>query len=574
MGELNENLQITQYSVKQTIELVSSLISLTYIVKVFAVKWQVLRARLEELKTSLIAIDNNNCKRNPALSTLMPSILAAINESHDLAKRCVSLSYSGKLLMQSDLDLMSSKFNGLLEELSGIYKAEILNQGFAIIVSKPGINACKDDMRFYVRDLLTRMKIGDLDMKKQALVNLHDLILEDERYVKIIIEVNEVISVLLNFMSSMDNEFLQQDAAKVVFLMSGFDSLKGVLVAAGIIGPLIRVLECGNDFAKEAAAKSLEKLTDNSDNAWSVSAHGGVTALLNICSSIDSKCGLIGPACGILRNLIAVEEIKRFMIEEGAISTFITLAKSKDEVTQINSIEFLQNISSGDESVKHIIIKEGAIATLVQILDSRTSTSAKIRETGLRAIEKLCFSSPKNIDMLISYGFLDHLSYFLRNGDVSVQELALKISFKLCGTSDEIKKTMGDMGFMQSFVSLLSAKSFEMRGMAAESLSSMLILPRSRKKFAQDDRNIGYLLQSLDLEDGNSNSGNKKLLISILMILTRCNSARRKMANSGYLKNIEKIADAEVSSSDDAKRLVKKLSTSRFRTMLSGIWHS
>ncbi|PQQ07236.1 vacuolar protein 8 [Prunus yedoensis var. nudiflora] len=105
--------------------------------------------------------------------------------------------------------------------------------------------------------------------------------------------------------------------------------------------------------------------------------------------------------------------------------------------------------------------------------------------------------------------------------------------------------------------------------MAAEALSNMVSIPKNRKRFVQDDRSMGLLLQRLDPKQGNS--GNKKFLFSILMSLTSSNSGRRKIAHSGYLKNIEELAEAEVS---DAKRLVKKLSTNRFRSMLSGIWHS
>ncbi|PQQ05749.1 vacuolar protein 8 [Prunus yedoensis var. nudiflora] len=105
--------------------------------------------------------------------------------------------------------------------------------------------------------------------------------------------------------------------------------------------------------------------------------------------------------------------------------------------------------------------------------------------------------------------------------------------------------------------------------MAAEALSNMVSIPKNRKRFVQDDRSMGLLLQRLDPKQGNS--GNKKFLFSILMSLTSSSSGRRKIAHSGYLKNIEELAEAEVS---DAKRLVKKLSTNRFRSMLSGIWHS
>ncbi|KAJ9136243.1 hypothetical protein P3X46_033335 [Hevea brasiliensis] len=556
-------------SLRQAIEVVSSLISFSDGIRVFPVKWQMLRNKLEELNTSLIAIANCDSTQNPILSGLVSAIILAANNCYDLARSCVDLSYSGKLLMQSDLDVMAAKFDRLLKNLSGICTAGVLTQGFAIVVSKPGLNACKDDMRFYVRDLLTRMKIGDTEMKRQALVNLREVVVEDERYFRVIVEVGDIVHILVNLLDSPEIG-IQEEAAKVVSLISGFDSFKPVLVGSGVIGPLVRVLEIGSVLGKEAAARSLQKLTEKSDNAWSVSAHGGVTALLKICASADSNEELIGPASGVLRNLVGVEEIKRFMIEEGVVSRFIKLARSRGEAVQISSIEFLQNIASGDESVRQLVVREGGIRALVHLLDPKISSTYKFREIALRAIENLCFSSKSCINILTNYGFLDQLLFFLRNGDVSIQELALKVSFKLSGTSEEAKKAMGDTGFMSEFVRFLDAKSFEVREMASEALTGMVSVPKNRKIFVQDDRNIGFLLQLLDQEEANS-SGNKKFLISILISLTSSNNGRRKIVNSGYLKNIEKLAEAEVS---DAKRLVRKLSTNRFRSMLNGLWHS
>ncbi|KAJ9168939.1 hypothetical protein P3X46_020413 [Hevea brasiliensis] len=556
-------------SPRQAIEVVSSLISFSHGIRVFAVKWKMLRNKLEELNTGLIAIENCDSNQNPILSGLVSAILVAAKNCYDLARRCVDLSYSGKLLMQSDLDVMAAKFDGLVKNLSGICTAGVLTQGFAIVVSKPGVNACKDDMRFYVRDLLTRMKIGDTEMKRQALVNLHEVVVEDERSFRVIVEVDDIVHLLVNLLDSPDIG-IQEEAAKVVSLISGFDPCKSVLIGSGVMGPLVRVLESGSELGKEAAARSLQKLTENSDNAWSVSAHGGVTALLKICASGDSRGELIGPACGVLRNLVGVEEIKRFMIEEGAVSRFIKLARSRDEAVQISSIEFLQNIASGDESVRQLVVREGGIRSLVYLLDPKISSTFKSREVALRAIENLCFSSTTYINILTSYGFMDRLLFFLRNGDVSVQELALKVAYRLSGTSEEAKKAMGDAGFMSEFVRFLDAKSFEVREMASEALISVISVPKNRKRFVQDDRNISFLLQLLDQEEANSGN-NKKFLISILISLTSSNTGRRKIVNSGYLKNIEKLAEAEVS---DAKRLVRKLSKNRFRSMLSGLWHS
>lgn len=555
-------------SAGKAIELISSLISLSHAIKVFAVKWQMIRNKLDELNSGLTTADNCDSGENPALSDVISAIIDTVNECHDHARRCVDLSYSGKLLMQSDLDVLLAKFDSHIWNLSAIYEAGILTQQFAIVVSRPGLGACRDDMRFYVRDLQTRMKIGDTEMKRQALMALNEVVMEDERYVKIVVETGDIIALLATYLDSPEPE-IQEESAKATSVIAGFDTYKSALIVAGVIAPLIRVLECGSELGKEGAARCLQKLTENSDNVWSVSAHGGVTVLLKICRSDDCKGEMVSLACGVLKNLAGVEEIKRFIIEEGAIRAFLELARSKDEAVQMNSIEFLQSTASGDESVQQMVIKEGGIRVLVRILDPNSSFSSKTRERALRAIETVCFSTLSTINLLLGHGFMDQLLFFLQKGEILIQELALKISLRLCGSSEETKKAMGDAGFMPALIRLLHAKSFEVREMAAELLSSMVLVSRNRRKLVQEDSNIGMLLQLLESEEGSS--GNRKFLLSILMSLTSCNSGRRKIVHSGYMKNIEKLAEADVS---DAKRIVKKLSTNRIRTIFSGIWNS
>ncbi|KAG5622700.1 hypothetical protein H5410_007918 [Solanum commersonii] len=552
--------------IRRVIEFISSLISLSFSIRVFPVKWQSIRNKLEELLSSLSAIENCDSTENyPPLCSSLQAITATLKSCHELSRHCVEFSYSGKLLMQSDLDIASTKLDNHIRSISEIYSLGLLTQSSAIIVPKPNLGASRDDIKFYIRDLLSRVKIGSSEMKKQGLIALNEIIQEDDTYVKVAIEIDNLVSVLVSFLDLQEDN-LQEEAAKALSVIAGFQSFRSCLIAAGIISPLIRVLECGIGLSKEFATRCLQKLTENSDNAWSISAHGGVTVLLKICKEGDS---LVSSVCGVLKNLVGVEEIKRFMIEEGAVSVFIKLARCKDEVTQISSIDFLQTMASGDESTRQMIMKEGGIRALARVLDPKSSSSSKAREMSLRGIVNLCFTSVNSVNILLNYGFMDHILYFLRHGDGSLQELALKAAFWLCGTSDEAKKLMGDAGFMPELVKFLDSKSFEVREMSAETLSSMVIVPRNQKRFGQNDQNVGLLLQMLDPEQ--ANFGNKKLLLSILMSLTSCNSARKKIANSGYLINIEKLAEAEVS---DAKKIVRKLSSNRFRSILSGIWHS
>lgn len=557
-------------SLNEAILLISSLISLSHSIKVFTAKWQTVRSKLEELFSNLTAIENCELSENLSLSIAVESILATLSNCDDLARRCSEFSYSGKLLMQSDLDMLSAKLDTHIKNICDIYAAGLLTQSYAIVVSRPSFSASKEDVRFYINDIISRLRIGSSAMKKQALVAFNEVIQEDERYVKIGVEIDGFVNVVVNLLDFQEGE-VQEEAARAVCLIAGFEACKSVLIGAGAIAPLIRVVESGSELSKEFAARCLMKMTENSDNVWAVSAHGGVTALLKICCSYGENGGieLVCLACGVLKNLVGVEEIKRFMVEEGAILGLVELARSKDEAAQISSLELLQTMAYRDESVREMIIKEGGIRALVHILDPKSSVSTKTREVAFRGITNICFSSESSISIMINYGFMDHILYFLRYGEVSVQELALKAAFWLCGTSEEAKKVMGDAGFMPVLVKFLDSKSFEIREMAAETLSSMMIVAKNRKKFIQNDQNVGVLLQMLDPDQ--VNSSNKKLLLSILMSLTSSNSARKKIVSSGYLKNIEKLAEAEVS---DAKKIVRKLSSSRFRSVLNVFWHS
>ena len=59
----------------------------------------------------------------------MLPLMDAIAECYDLARRCVDLSYSGKLLMQSHLDVVAARLDEHSRKLAEIYDAEVLSRG-------------------------------------------------------------------------------------------------------------------------------------------------------------------------------------------------------------------------------------------------------------------------------------------------------------------------------------------------------------------------------------------------------------------------------------------------------------
>ncbi|XP_020256434.1 vacuolar protein 8 isoform X3 [Asparagus officinalis] len=555
-------------SLQQASALIDALISSSYSVPSFAGKWQSIREKLGKLNSGLSPVDTSS-KGIPELDILLQSLIATVNQTQLLSDDCSNESYrGGKLRLRSDLDMIIAKLNLHIKHLDEIYASGILTRSRAIILSKPGAAATREDMRLYAKDLFSRLRIGGLELRVRALAELNDILSVDEKYVKIVAtEVDDGISILITLLELVDLG-IQEEALEAVLMIAGFESYRGNLAICGIIGPLVRLLESGSELGKLRAGKILQRMTHNSDNSWSVSGQGGVNTLLKICSSVNSSKELVVLACGILRNISVVVEIKRFMVDEGAISVFANLVSSKEEAIQIQAIEFLAYLAYEDEAIKQKLIRERVIESLVHVLDPNSSYSSKTREVVLRAIESCCFSSTNVVNILMSSGYVNKLLFFLRNGEISIQESALKATSKLSGVSEEARRVMGDLGFMPELVKLLDTKSFEVREMAAESLCNLISIQKNRKKFVQEDHNVSKILQLLNPEEEKP-VATKKLLLSALLALTESNSCRRKIVASGYIKNVEKLAENDVF---EAKKIMKKLSTNRFRSILNGIW--
>ncbi|XP_073003489.1 uncharacterized protein [Typha latifolia] len=556
-----------EINLKEALDLLNSLVSLSFLVLCFHVKWQLIRDKLEKLGSGLIAAaDSKLSVENSALNEFLQSLVATLNDINLLAHQCVDESYSGgKLLLRSDLDMVSSKLDQYLNSLKEIYVSEVQLHSQAITPLKPNAGASLEDMRFYVKDLFSRLRIGDLGMRAETLVMLNEVLCEDEKYARIaVLEVVDGVSLLLNFLESRDDG-IQEEAAGAFAMISMVSSCKEAL--RGVIGPLIRVLEIGSGLVKERAAQTLKKLTENSNNVWSVCAHGGVSILLKTCSNGANSGELIVSSCAILRNLSHVEEIKGFMIEGGVVSILIKLLQSKEESCKIQATEFLHAMASGDDKIKKKIINEGVIESLIQLLDPNFECSSKARVAALRATDFFCFSSANLIDILMDSGFLVWLLILLKNGDISIQELALKVVSHFVGISEEHKKAIGKAGYMQEIVRLLESKSLEVRKMAAETLCNLVIIPANRKILIKDDRNINRIMRMLDCNEEKLMT--KKCLLSLLMSLSDSNTGRRKISASGYVSKLEKLAQSDVI---EAKQIVKKLSSNRIRSILHGIW--
>ncbi|KAK1375245.1 Vacuolar protein 8 [Heracleum sosnowskyi] len=500
-------------------------------------------------------------QKNPPELPSLPAGKSRLRQAINFTSTLISLSYSTK----SDLSVLACKIDTHIDCLSEICTVGLSTN--STVAQKPGALASIDYMKVYVKDLLSRLKVGDIHMKKQALLAFNQVIQEDEEHVEICMETDGIVSNLVNFLDSGVID-IQEESAKMACLISKFDAYRGELAGAGLIPPLIRVVECGSRVGQECAARCLMNMTEKSNYAWSVLAHDGVTVLLEIGRNVEA-CGseLVVLACGVLKNLGREEEINKFMVQEGALKIFITLAKSGNNVVLLSSIGCLQIMASTNELNRNLIVKEGGIFVLLDVLDPRSLISSEAREMALEAIMILCLESTSSLNIVMDYGFIDHILLFLQHGFSRVQELALKATVWLCEASEEAKMALGEAGFLLELVKFLNAKSLETRELAAKALFSMISVPKNRKRFVENQESVGVLVQLLDQEE--DNSGDRKLLLSILMALTSSTSGRKRIVNSGYVQNIEKLADDEVI---DAQKLFRKSTSNKISSILSQMW--
>ena len=527
------------------LDAINSLISASFSASLFPLKWQLIRDRLNRLHAGLaditIVAASDGGERHEAFDGLLRDVADAVREARELVPRSQGRHYGGgKLRLRSDLDVVASTLDAHVARLDEVSASGSLTRARALVVPRPCAGASRDDVRFYVRDLFARLRVGGAEMRREAAAALNEVLRDDEKCVRVVVsDVADGISVLVGLLECQD-ACVQEEALDAVSVIAGFDPYKGDLVVGGVIAPVIRVIDSGAGPAvKGRAARVLGKLTENADNAWAVAAHGGVTALVNVCSDHRASGGeLVCAACRVLRSLVGVDEIRKYMVADArAVPVLVSLLQGPaDDAAQIQAMELLAVIASGDSSSREVVLREGAVDSLVRSLDPGIPRSSKAREVALRAIDAICFSSPDSIDRLVGAVFLNRVLFFLRNGDSTLQHCALKAAHRLCHVSEETKKAMGDAGFMPELVGIVqAAKSLETREMAAEALCAMMSVHRNRKRFVQDERNVAQVLQLLGPGEEKPSPA-KRFLLSTLVHLADSSSGRRKIMSSEHLR--------------------------------------
>ncbi|KAJ8642483.1 hypothetical protein MRB53_004231 [Persea americana] len=574
-------------------------------VKAFVGRWHLLRSKLTHLQASLSQLYSSLASssspaasqeqneeeeienQNPLLRDhLLPNILSTLETIHSLAEQCRDHPPSGKLLMQSNLDIASSSLSLHLRHLDLLLNSGVLcsssnaaasNNPTAIVLPQPGPSASRDELAFFVRDLFARLQIGGPDFKKKALESLLQLLRDDDDAESaknsVVVAAEGDVAYLIHLLDSHGHPlFVREHAVHAIsVLASASDSSRKAVFEEGALGPLLRLLETGSAAVKEKAAAAVEAITSDPENAWAVSAYGGIRALIEACRS--GSPAVQAHSTGALRNAAAVEDIRRALEEEGAIPVLVDLLDSSGHgggrSSSGNAAHCLWLMASSGEDFRQAIVQEGGLQRLLQLLQE--GPNPETIEHALRAIYALSLSASTARALSSSpsaAGFLPQLAELIRQGgSAGLQHISASLICNL-SLADERKRALaGCMGALVKMMESPLQKSAAVgtQEVAARALVLLLSVRSNRKEFVREEKNVLKLVQMLDPRR-NVGGMCKSYPVSVAAALTAGGGGgcRKRLVAAGACQHLQVLADMDVTG---ARKVMQRLAGSRLKNI-------
>ncbi|KAF7061908.1 hypothetical protein CFC21_068560 [Triticum aestivum] len=324
-----------------------------------------------------------------------------------------------------------------------------------------------------------------------------------------------------------------------------------------VVPHLCRALESGG-ASTEQACVALEPLTASSrDAAATVSARGGVGALLVACASGTPASQ--AAAAGVLRNIAAFPDLLPAFRDEGAIPLLVQLVSLGTPRAQEHALGCLRNLtaSDGDEgqSLKVEAFHAGALGCVKDFLDS-----CRGEEPGLAP----AFGLLRNMasfrviaEIAVSATFLSHVVAALGSDSTNTRTEAAMALAELCNVgSGKSREEVGEA--MPRLVWMLEAKAVAERDAAARALATLVAASGSyRALFRKEEMGIVKVVRLLDPA---VRGGDKRFPVAVLLGVSQSRRCRKQMVAAGACGFVQALLAAEV---DGAKKLSECLGRGR-----------
>ncbi|KAK6142435.1 hypothetical protein DH2020_022783 [Rehmannia glutinosa] len=545
-------------------QLLNQLLPAALSITCFASRWQVLRSKLAAVKSLLSEIsDSPHWSENLLLVNLLPDLLSTLRRTETLCHHCCDASFSrGKLLMQSDLDMAAGWLSKQINDLELLLRSGVLHQSTAIVLSRPEASSSKEEIAFFVKDLFTRLQIGGLEFKRKALESLIQLLSEDDKSAVLVAKEGNL-GCLVSLLDLNAHDSVRELAVLAVsLLVSAGDLPRKCVFEEGVLGPLLRILESGPMPMKEKAAMAVEFITADPDNAWAISAYGGVHILIELCKS--GSLTAQSHAAGAIRNVSTVEDIRVALAEEGAVPVLMQLLVSGSPSAQEKSANCISILASSSECFRSLLLKENGLQKLLHLFHECSNSDTF--EHILRAIYSLSASDTSYRMLSGSTTFIVQIAELVKHGNVMIQHISASLLANLAISDGNKRAIAGCMGYLVKLME--SVKPDGMQEIGAKALLSLLSVKSNRKEFVRDEKSLMRLVKMLDPKN---EVVSKKFPVAVVAAVMAGGSqgCRKKLVAAGAYSHVQRLAELEVAG---AKKALQRLSANRLTSILTRTW--
>ncbi|RDX94855.1 U-box domain-containing protein 3, partial [Mucuna pruriens] len=495
-------------------------------VKGFPGRWKMIVSKLEQIPSRLSDLSSHPCfSKNALCKEQLQAVSKTLKEAIELAELCLKDKYEGKLRMQSDLDALTGKLDLNLKDCGLLIKTGVLGEATLPLTVLGSMAESDIASHNNIRELLARLQIGHLEAKHKALDKLYDAMKEDEKNVLAVLGRSNV-AALVQLLTATSPRIREKTVTVICSLVES-GSCEKWLVSEGVLPPLIRLIESGSAVGKEKATVSLQRLSMLAETTRAIVGHGGVRPLIEVCQSGDSV-SQAAAAC-TLTNVSTVPEVRLALAEEG---------------TKEYAAECLQNLTSSNENLRRSVISEGGVKSLLAYLDGPLP-----QESAVGALRNLVGSVSE--ETLVSLGLLPRLVHVLKSGSLGAQQAAASVICRVC-SSMEMKKIVGEASCIPLLIKMLEAKANTAREVAAQAISSLMVLSQNRREVKKDDKSVPNLVQLLDPSPQNSA---KKYAVSCLASLSPSKKCKKLMISYGAIGYLKKLTEMDI---PGAKKLLER----------------
>lgn len=522
-------------------------------VKGFPGRWKMIISKLEQIPSRLSDLSSHPCfSKNALCKEQLQAMSKTLKEAIELAELCVREKYEGKLRMQSDLDALSGKLDLTLRDCGLLIKTGVLGEA-TLPLNMTGSSAEPEAATHSnIRELLARLQIGHLEAKHRALDGLVEVMKDNEKNVLAVL-CRSNIAALVQLLTATSPR-IREKTVTVICSLAESGGCESWLVSEGVLPPLIRLVESGSSVGKEKATISLQRLSMSAEIARAIVGHGGVHPLIEICCTGDSV-SQAAAAC-TLKNISAVPEVRQALAEEGIVRIMINLLDCGMLLgSKEYAAECLLNLTASNDNLRRSVISEGGVRSLLVYLDGPLP-----QESAVGALRNLVGSV--STEVLLSLGFLPGLVHVLKCGSLGAQQAAASAICRVC-SSTEMKKSVGDAGCIPLLVKMLEAKSNSVREVAAQAISSLMVVSQNCREVKRDDKSVPNLVQLLDPSPQNTA---KKYAVSCLASLSSSKKCKKLMISYGAIGYLKKLTEMDI---PGAKKLLERLERGKLRSLFS-----